>query len=208
MCLAIFAPAGVEVPTPSIRNGWVRNSDGGGFAYIKKGKVHIVKGLMSLSEFAKAYDEAFKKYGSKSPFLLHFRIRSMGTKDETNTHPFSLKNGALIHNGTLDGTGAAYGHGRSDTAIFVERYQDFLTEENMLANKDAIGKAVGYNKFAALFATGNHVIINEDKGQWKDKVWYSNSTYQDYGHSSYRGQRWDPQKGQYVDDTSAVIYGD
>lgn len=197
MCLAIFAPVGVEVPTPSIRNGWVRNSDGGGFAYVKKGKVQIVKGLMNLTDFGKAYDEAFKKYGAKSPFLLHFRIRSMGARDETNTHPFSLKNGALIHNGTLDGTGAQYGNGRSDTSLFVERYQDFLTEENMRANKEAIGKAVGYNKFAALFGTGGHVIINEDKGQWKDKVWYSNFTYQDYGHGS----------GRYSG-SDGVVYGD
>ena len=184
MCLAIFAPTGVEVPVSSVRNGWIRNSDGGGFAYVKKGKVHIQKGLMTLKDFGEAYAEAHKKYGARSPFLLHFRIRSMGAKDETNTHPFPLKEGALIHNGTLDGTGATYGQGRSDTSLFVERFRDFLTEENMKTFKEEIERAVGYNKFAALFNTGQHVIIGEKNGYWEEGVWYSNTTFRDWGNSN------------------------
>lgn len=179
MCLAIFKPAKVSIPPAHLNMGWQKNPDGAGFAYVHKGKMHVVNGLMTLKEFRAAYDAACKKF-KDSPFLIHFRIRSMGEKNAANTHPFIFKHGAMIHNGTLDGTGAVYQTGPSDTKIFIEKFGDSLDYETLTANKEDFDKAFSWNKLVFLYPNKKHVIINEKSGIWDNDVWYSTSAYRDY----------------------------
>lgn len=176
MCLAIFKPANVILPEESIRNGWIANSDGGGYAYINKKKVVMRKGIMTLKEFGEAYAADSKQY-KKSPFAVHFRIRSMGDKDPLNTHPFAIADGALIHNGTIDGTGAQHGVGVSDTAKFCEMFGDKLTFDWVQENKADLEAAVSWNKLVMLYSTGKFHIINEKQGLWHGDVWYSNHSF-------------------------------
>ena len=173
MCLAIFKPPGLEVIEARLKGGWQSNPGGAGFGYIKGKKVHYEKGFMKLQDFLTAYYAAAKKY-KKSPFIIHFRIPSMGHSGSENTHPFPFAHGALIHNGTIYGTGAAHGTGPSDTAKFTERYGPKLTFENVQANKRQIDLALGYNKVVILYNDGRHQILNEGEGAWMDGVWYSN----------------------------------
>lgn len=176
MCLAIVKLPDANIPVESLRSGWIGNPDGAGFAYANKGKIKVVKGLMTLKEFYVAYDAAIKKH-PKAPFLVHFRIRSMGDKSADNTHPYEFNNTALIHNGTIDGTGAVYNTGESDTRKFVERYKEGLTIANVRKYKEDFDKALSFNKVALLDGTGQHVIINENSGNWQNGVWYSNYSY-------------------------------
>ncbi|UFK09564.1 hypothetical protein [Xanthomonas phage DES1] len=176
MCIALVKPAGVEISDETLRTCWDSNSHGAGFAYIKKGKVQIVKGLMKFADFLAAYKKLAATYKA-SPFLIHFRIRSAGDHNEDNTHPFQLNAGALIHNGTIHGTGASYQKGPSDTAIFVEKFKDHLNYETVVKVKDKLGKAIDYNKLAMLFDNGNYVIINEEKGMWDGGTWFSNGGF-------------------------------
>lgn len=176
MCLAIVKPGPAVIPESHLRQGWISNSDGAGFSYIKEGKVCIEKGFMELKDFLAAYQVASTKYKS-SPFLIHFRIRSMGNKTADNTHPFVIAGGALIHNGSLDGTGAQYGEGPSDTAMFAARFAADLTFDIVNNNKKEFDSALGYNKMCMLYDDGKYAIINEKDGVWKDDVWYSNHSF-------------------------------
>ena len=192
MCLAIFQPAAVTVPETALRAGWCSNSDGAGFAYLRKGKVKVQKGYMSLKDFMEAYSDAAGK-NKDSPFLIHFRIRSQGDKSSANTHPFELPTGAVIHNGTLDGTGATWGVGESDTAKFVSKFKDILNFDFLSAKKKEMEDAVSYNKMAFLFNDGRHVILNESKGHWDGGVWYSNGSYKSAWSTGKNGRSCDMQ---------------
>jgi predicted glutamine amidotransferase len=179
MCLAIFKPAGIDVPTDHLKKGWVHNSDGGGFAFVNDGKISVVKGFMTWKEWLDAFNEAEFMFPD-SPFLIHFRIRSMGDRNAENTHPYELPDGmgALIHNGTLRGTGAEYMVGPSDTALFVKKFGKALTFDNVQAEKKLLESAIdSYNKFAILYADGRHHILNEEEGVTINGVWYSNDTF-------------------------------
>lgn len=176
MCLAVFKPAQLEVAEDHLRRGWQSNPGGAGFAHIKGKKVHIEKGFMKLQDFLSAYATAAKRY-KKSPFLIHFRIPSMGDSTAVNTHPFTFASGALIHNGTIYGTGAAHGHGPSDTCKFVEKFGDKLTFKNVQEHKREINQALGYNRIAILYHDGSHQILNEEDGIWLNGVWFSNKHF-------------------------------
>jgi predicted glutamine amidotransferase len=176
MCLAIFKPADAVLPEDSIREGWLGNSDGGGYAFVHKGKVVTRKGFKTLKDFLASYNIDSKKY-KKSPFVVHFRIRSMGDRSAENTHPYPIAGGVLIHNGTLDGTGATYDKGESDTAKFCKMFGDKLTNEWVAAHKKELEQAVTYNKFVLLYDNGDTHIINESAGNWYEGVWYSNFSW-------------------------------
>lgn len=177
MCLAILKPAKVSIPEECLRNGWIANPDGGGYAFVHKGKVVVRKGYTKLQDFLKDFNEDIKKYKS-SPFVIHFRIRSMGDKTPENTHPFPITGGVMIHNGTLNGTGAIYQQGPSDTSLFAEKFKDHLNMRFVLDHKAELAEAIGrYNKFVFLYDNGQAAIVNEDSGVWRDDVWYSNYTF-------------------------------
>jgi hypothetical protein len=177
MCIAMFKPAGVDVPIERLSQGWISNPDGGGYGYVKDGKTVISNGHMKLRDFLAAYNKD-KEENPESPFLLHFRIRSAGAKGPINTHPFQIEGGILIHNGTLTGTGASWFDGPSDTKIFADRFSKHLNHDFVLNNKQKWEEAVGFgNKLAILYDDGRHQIINEHAGVWTDGVWYSNRSY-------------------------------
>lgn len=179
MCLAIYKPAGVDIPTENLHQGWVKNSDGGGFAYVKGKRVVVSKGHMMWKDWIEAWDKAIKA-NPKSPFLAHFRIRSMGDRGPEHTHPYSFKHGVMIHNGSLRGTGAVYGTGPSDTQKFLEAVGDNFTKEATEKHKLNIGNLIGYNKLVFLYPDKSHVIINEIDGVWDQGVWYSNRSYKNW----------------------------
>lgn len=183
MCVAILAKPGHRVGNANLFAGWSVNSHGAGFAYVdpNTNKVVIQKGfLKSYNEFEKALSDAYDR-APDSPFLIHMRIRSVGHQNENNTHPFPIKGGALIHNGTLfTPTGSDVGPAddrKSDTRVFAERLYNVLEYPDVEAGKDDIGRAIGsYNKVVMLYDTKDYVIVNEANGEWVDDIWYSNSS--------------------------------
>lgn len=179
MCVAILAPKGKVIGNRQLAAGWYSNSDGGGMAYIDNdGKVRISKGFMEYNPFQKEYERIVKEYGNNGPMLVHMRIRSAGSKNKENTHPFPIKNGALIHNGTMftpkfDQNTKDM---KSDTRIFAETLFNILTKEDVDDAMKDLSDAVGWNKIALLWDGGEYSIINERSGQWNDGIWYSNGS--------------------------------
>lgn len=176
MCLAIVKPASAVISSDNLRNGWLANPDGGGYAYVKEGKVVISKGFRKLKDFMAAYTEDSIR-NANSPFLVHFRICSLGEVSDDNTHPYPIDNGALIHNGTLTGTGARYGTGPSDTKLFSQRYRDALSFDFVQKYKPKWDTALSGSKLCMLYEDGRYQIVNEKDGVWDGGIWYSNRSY-------------------------------
>lgn len=173
MCVAIFKPPSVKIDDATLRAAWHTNSHGAGFAYLKKGKVKISKGYMTYDEFKTAWDIHTTRHPG-SPFLLHFRIRTQGALDQDRTHPFEVANGAVIHNGSINGTGVSYNDNESDTSTFAKKLGPKLTYEFVSKHKAELDSALGWNKLVFLYNNGKHVIINENSGAWRNGAWFSN----------------------------------
>lgn len=181
MCVAIVAKQGVIVPAIKLWAGWKINPDGAGFAYVddRTRKVEVKKGFMTYSDFYKAYKQYSERYSATSPMLIHMRIRSAGSKNAENTHPFKIHNGAMIHNGTLFfptfNSKQDHTDQHSDTRIFANRLYNILSKEDVRDAGPDILKAVGtYNKLAFLYDDKEFVILNETGGKWEDDTWFSN----------------------------------
>lgn len=176
MCIAVLTTEDKVVPTDILTRCFNGNKDGAGFAYIDphEQKVVIDKGYFKLDDFLNKYDDLLGKGANKKPMLIHARIATMGKVGRDNCHPFRIRNGALIHNGTL-----WYGGGRnlekSDTREFAEQAHNILTYEDLSVNIKRVSQAIGsYNKVAMLYEDGKYIILNEEQGTWQDGVWYSN----------------------------------
>lgn len=180
MCIAVVTRKGASLSVEQLRSGWAINNDGGGFAYVKDGKVEIEKGFMKLPDMEKAYFAAVEKYAETSPFLVHMRIRTSGETDPHNTHPFKIKGGAMIHNGILfSPTGELAGkEGRrnSDTRILATVGHNILTKDHVTIAKSMLEDIFGYNKLCFLYDDGDYVILNEDLGDWEKGIWFSNGS--------------------------------
>ena len=178
MCIAILKPKGKTIPTEHLKNSFDNNQDGGGVAYSKNGKVHIIKGIFSKKKFVKTVRFAEKE--ADGAILIHCRIGTSGLKDENNCHPHVVNDECvLMHNGVLS-ISVPYNSKVSDTVIFINEYlkpleNDFMKNE---AITKLVEKAIGSNnKFVLLNNKGEYKIINEKAGVWENGVWYSNSTY-------------------------------
>src|SRR4249919_3576665 len=102
MCIAILVPQGNTVPPETLVRAFNSNRDGAGFAYLKKGEVIIDKGYMNLPDFLNKYKQLKdSKVQDNGPMLIHCRIATMGKVCPENCHPFRLRDGAMIHNGSL-----------------------------------------------------------------------------------------------------------
>ena len=69
-----------------IENCWRENHHGAGIAWIESGYVHFKKGLMSLKDFLKVYEEV----KDKVPHVVHFRYATAGGICKELTHPFEV----------------------------------------------------------------------------------------------------------------------
>jgi predicted glutamine amidotransferase len=83
MCVIIVAQK--RLPTEDeIRRAWLRNDDGAGVAWVRRGKVVWVKGLMRLEDVLAIRDEV------KTPSVWHFRSATHGGVNRELTHPFLI----------------------------------------------------------------------------------------------------------------------
>lgn len=173
MCIAILKTKDALITKETLKTCYDNNKDGCGFAYCDEGKIYIKK-FMSFDRF---YEE-YSKVHNKSNMLIHFRIATHGGVNLDNCHPFKLNDRmALIHNGIISGYGNKTD--KSDTRDFIDKVIGNISWK-MWKNPSfvqLVGEAIGNSKFCILDIEGGYYIVNENKGEWVDGVWYSNSSY-------------------------------
>ena len=151
MCVAVYKPIGVELPTKEeLYNCYLRNQDGAGFAFYRNGKINIKKGYMDFKSFYN--DFCNENFSKNENVFIHFRIATHGLVDGGNTHPFPITddfnkmrnteisyNGkCLIHNGVFhygDALIKSYSKIISDTMLFSKLLFDELNNHNGLFDK-------------------------------------------------------------------------
>jgi hypothetical protein len=91
MCVIIIAQKRLPT-TEELRSAWVRNEDGAGVAWIERGKVKWVKGLMSFNDVVELLPKV------KLPCVWHFRSATHGGVSQALTHPFLISPKAPFSN--------------------------------------------------------------------------------------------------------------
>ena len=195
-CIAVIKPKGQDLPWSRMKFMFEQNPDGAGFAYAYKGKVYIVKGMMTYRSFKKAIRRTEKVVNFKDvPMLIHFRVSTGGGVNPGCCHPFPLTTNiddmkitnmicdyAVVHNGTIDLT--KYEANKltetSDTMVFIAKYLSKLaTNKSWFENKknwELIYEMLG-SKMAILSADGT---IHYTEGfEECDGILYSNTTYKE-----------------------------
>lgn len=198
MCVAIYKPAGTEIPREDLEACFEQNDDGAGFAIVCQGKkkpepfIHVSKGFFKFKDFWKAWNglpSPTKNYDA----LIHFRISTHGGISRDNCHPFLIETPkwqyAVVHNGVFHDMTKFATNNKSDTRLFVERvltplatkYEGWFEND---AVADYIDNTIGYNKLVVLRSDGKARIFNEKSGDWIDydkkndtvmPVWFSNT---------------------------------
>ena len=177
MCLLIGNPEQKPIPMSVFETATESNPDGFGVSFIRDGKA-VIKKAASVS--ATDQFKIAEKYGW--PQIMHWRYTTSGGTCNKFAHPFRLApTTTLAHNGVLPWTP---GKGLSDTATLVRA----LRKTPFTAVKRLRGYDFKGNKFCVLNTKRLH-IVGEDQGEWKDGVWYSNTTgfesrYAKYNYSN------------------------
>lgn len=185
MCLAIYCEAGATCAESDLRTAFDANPDGAGFMYVNGGGSLVLERFLTFDPFLKALDRATDE-NTDSPFAIHFRWATHGSRGLENVHPFRVDaHTGLIHNGVLPVV-MGKGSKRSDTAVFAEDYLTRLSPTwyddpilfDMVEQYCAGSKLVVLTTNpAAQYAA---YIVGEGQGHWNtaNDVWYSNRSYQ------------------------------
>jgi len=161
MCVAIFKPAGVQIPgRETLHKCWVANPHGAGIAIRDGERVVIEKGFMCREELVNLLLH-MKRQGLCGEMLLHFRLATSGLMDGGNTHPFPLHwdekklrgisqrtDCAIVHNGIFNGMD--FGNVLSDTGNAVKMMAMAGTKPRHLANKIKSMPFFGWSKVAVM----------------------------------------------------------
>lgn len=161
-----------------LKNAEKVNSDGGGIAYVKKGVIHVEKGLTAEQLYEISQREQL-------PQLIHLRLRSAGGVGAYYCHPFVIststtnfrklatKNPVIIHNGHVSEYEALY-------------YLTFEEKPKNLSDTQAVAKILALKKdFNILnFLGGKFAILFTNKkfklyGDWTNDngVYVSNDSH-------------------------------
>lgn len=211
MCVIIYKPKGIEVPSLDVlKKCWDANGHGAGFAW-RDGFVTVVKGIMNWKQFKEIIErvrDGLKDYD----MVLHFRLTSKGTTTALMTHPFVLgeqpskavfktKESVLFHNGTLSGFGNAV---KSDTCECAEWLGQL--KKRGLKNTDVINilsKLDRSDRFVIMSPRRVYLLGSWEERygcrfsnvhwEWKGRVYSGNNWYQEYfrgGNSNSLYGRW------------------
>ena len=181
MCLIAVKPrnAPLNMTTMAyLEDAFDSNPDGAGLMYRVKGRIHIVKGLMTWQHF-----ESKLPLIADKAAVIHFRWATHGTLNKGNTHPFPLSSRehdlkacnvttevGVAHNGIVQGL-----HDKvlSDTALYVRDYLSQLTMTPEILDLLRFHHD-GTSKFAIMTPKTIHLIGNFIK----DSGWlWSNASY-------------------------------
>ena len=166
MCVIIYKPAGVDIPSQALLSKAQRaNPHGCGLC----SPTAIYKGL-SFNSFMKV----LKKVPKEEPLLIHFRLATHGSIKLSNCHPFydSETDTHFMHNGILYGI-RPY-QDKTDSECAFECFLQ-LTIKKYGLHSDELGmevdNVIGYSKFA--FMQGEEVRLFGDF-IFRDSLYFSN----------------------------------
>ena len=94
MCIIAVQYPGTSMSKESFDNCARTNRDGFGLMYVSRNKVRVYKS-MKANDVWERYLRINSALGDKTPIVLHFRIGTAGRMDETNCHPFYVKDQKL-----------------------------------------------------------------------------------------------------------------
>lgn len=187
MCIIAVVPKDKYLIDEVLHNCWTMNSQGGGFAYAKDGKIRVVKELLSKEKFNYLYRK-HQEGAPESIFILHWRVRTHGTVSLMNVHPFWVnKDIVMFHNGTI--SGLPDDTLRSDSNQFNRLILQKLPG-NWIKNRATLTllqDRIGGSRMAFLTAAGNVTILN--KQSWDsstDGIHFSNTGWR--GTWNHRGK--------------------
>lgn len=196
MCIITIKPAGNNISEDNLYNMWVNNPHGAGMMYARDGKLHVLKGLMTYSQFIKAYRNV-----RDEKLVIHFRWRTHGPMLKKLTHPFYVKNNVgMVHNGVIPFLNVK--RHESDTSTYArmlqDRFQDPMKDLENISNRLDIMFEIGLSKLVFMAGDGNIFVLNGHMGHWGDDgCWYSNHSYNDhktydakYGKIDYDPENW------------------
>jgi len=174
MCLLIYKPAGANVQPilDDLRAIAGTHEDGFGLAYFREGKVWSHRGFYTPQQM-----ETSIKYTEDYPTIYHWRMATGGKRNESNCHPFKLRDGSVFaHNGVIPDIRLSPTNKKSDTHILADLSP---TEDDFWAN---LGRfVVSGNKFALMNPKGQVYIWGEKLGTWSKDIWWSNFMHSSYG---------------------------
>lgn len=179
MCIIALKPEKRKFTKAELKIMWDANPDGAGFMFAEGGKVHIVKGLMTLD----ALWEAIEAVGPLRKMVIHFRIKTHGAISRELTHPFWITEDRLgmVHNGVIRALVNETSDSESDTAVFARKFATAYHNPMMAIkhdfHRDMLEAYIGYSKMVFMDHTGATYILNESLGEWHNNVWYSNDKY-------------------------------
>jgi len=151
MCVIIIADK-KNPPMSLLKKAEQHNSDGAGLAWIENGSVKWIKGR-NLT--AKEIKQFIKSHKVKVPYIIHFRIGTVGSKCDELSHPFPLTKGNKNKKVGLDYEGVLFHNGhydkwQSDLKIVYSGFREIIPDEKMsdsramslIASKSKLG--LGY----------------------------------------------------------------
>ena len=203
MCVIIIADKKTP-PTSLLKKAEAHNSDGAGIAWIENGSVKWLKGRNLKAQEIKGF---IKSHKIKLPYIIHFRIGTVGGKNDELSHPFPLtkgnKNkkigrddeGVLFHNGHYD-------KWQSDLKIVYSGFREIIPDEKMsdsramslIASKSKLGlgylQTITSQKIAILTPKG----IKRFGSDWAkvEKITCSND-YFDWSYTSCENDNFNDQ---------------
>lgn len=185
MCIIAAQPKGAKTfERDTVWNMWVNNPHGAGYMYASEGQLRIHKPFFRLDDLWESYKENHLQFGHESPFVLHFRWATHGTRNKVNTHPHVVVPGkvGLVHNGILGcSTTIPKDRDISDTVWFIEQVLAGRDVDKLMSRRmrKKMAKWIGWgNKFVLLDHTGRMSIVNATMGESAMGCWFSNMDYE------------------------------
>lgn len=182
MCIAIFKPKNKKIHKEVLKECFRMNRDGAGFSFHDPDgpfPVVLKKGYFTFDDFWEAYQKFSKE--QELTCIIHFRVATHKNVDGRNCHPWRVSSDlTFIHNGTIQGM--TKDDSLSDTGNFCAMLDSLMQESPTYYKtpefKWLISNAIGSNnKLIFLDKYGDHIIINESAGVWKDGCWFSNQSF-------------------------------
>lgn len=168
MCLLIVNPSRLAIPFSVLETAVDANPDGFGCAFSRRGDVVVKK---SAGHHWASFDRFCGVVERFRPQIVHFRFATHGDVCKRLCHPFPGNGWAMAHNGILPISDIR--DGESDTSELA----GILRDSNPRDYLDVLGDLCGEsNKLGFVFGDGSTEIVGESLGEWRDGIWYSNSS--------------------------------